>query len=268
MNRGFALLAVLWVLTALAVLAGVGLAVVRTGADTTRNRILLARSGWASDACLEILQARYAQDSTVRALDTVELGRGTWCRASLEDLGAKLNVNTAGFAALTTVLRSVVRDTALADSLAATIIASRRVFRFVAIPELVQWVGLDSTQIGPLESAFTTDGPGTIDVNAAPPAILGAVPGMTEEAVGLLLDRRTTGRTIQSLAELGPFLAEGARTTLFANERAFRDAATFTSAEFRAVADGGVRGTPIVTRVTVLLIPLPGRLAVIREERE
>ena len=39
---GFALLAVLWTLT-----AGVSVAVARTGSETTRNRILLARAGWA-----------------------------------------------------------------------------------------------------------------------------------------------------------------------------------------------------------------------------
>ena len=40
MNRsGFALLAVLWVITALTAVAGVGLAVARVGYETTRNRL-------------------------------------------------------------------------------------------------------------------------------------------------------------------------------------------------------------------------------------
>src|SRR5690242_19582959 len=54
-RRGFALLAVLWVLTALTALVGTGLLVARFGADTTRNRVLLARAEWAREACGEIL---------------------------------------------------------------------------------------------------------------------------------------------------------------------------------------------------------------------
>ena len=79
------MLAVLWVLTALSVLGGVALAVARAGSQTTRNRILLVRAGWAREACGEILLARYAQNPAVRAVDSVDLGRGVWCRATLED---------------------------------------------------------------------------------------------------------------------------------------------------------------------------------------
>src|SRR6266540_5776489 len=71
-REGFALLAVLWVLTALTVLAGAALAVARTGSQATRNRILLARAEWAREACGEILLGRYAQDAAVRSLDTVD----------------------------------------------------------------------------------------------------------------------------------------------------------------------------------------------------
>src|SRR5258705_14007253 len=103
-RQGFALLAVLWVVTALTVLAGVATAVARTGAQTTRNRILLARAGWAREACLEILLARYAQDRDVRVLGTVDLGRGTWCAARLGAMGAKLNLNSVPSSALGIVL--------------------------------------------------------------------------------------------------------------------------------------------------------------------
>src|SRR6058998_1614592 len=76
---GFALLAVLWTLTAVTVLTGAALAGARLVSATTRNRVLLARAAWAREACSEILQARYAQDPSVRHLDSVDLGRGTWC---------------------------------------------------------------------------------------------------------------------------------------------------------------------------------------------
>ena len=90
-RKGFALLAVLWTLTAMTVLTGAAITVARLGSATTRNRILLARAGWAREACVEILQARYAQDASIRALNTVDLGRGTWCTGALEDPSVKLN---------------------------------------------------------------------------------------------------------------------------------------------------------------------------------
>ena len=84
-RRGFALLAVLWTLTAVTVLAGTAITAARLGSTTTRNRVLLARAAWAREACAEILQARYAQDPSVRRLDSMDLGRGTWCSGTLED---------------------------------------------------------------------------------------------------------------------------------------------------------------------------------------
>ena len=91
-RRGFALLTVLWLVAALGAVTAAALLAARLGADTTRNRIILARAEWAREACGEILLARYAKDPTVRLVDTVDLGRGTWCRVELEDIAARLRV--------------------------------------------------------------------------------------------------------------------------------------------------------------------------------
>ena len=115
-RRGFALLAVLWVLTALTALTGVGLLVARVGSETTRNRMLLARAEWAREACGEILSARFAVDPTIRGLAPIDLGRGTWCRASLQDPAAGLNLNTADRAALVQLFRAVGVQQSLAES--------------------------------------------------------------------------------------------------------------------------------------------------------
>src|SRR6266498_1464935 len=116
-TSGFALLAVLWVLTALVALAAAALAVARTGSQATRNRILLARAEWAREACGEILLGRYAQDAAVRSLDTVDLGRGTWCTAALDDPSSRLNLNLADRAALVGMLRATAAPGAPIDSL-------------------------------------------------------------------------------------------------------------------------------------------------------
>src|SRR6266566_9025823 len=116
-REGFALLAVLWTLTAITMLTGAAMAVARVGSTTTRNRVLLTRAAWAREACGEILQARYAQDPSVRRLDSVDLGRNTWCTATLEDPSIKLNLNLADRAALVTVFHAVVRRSGAVDSL-------------------------------------------------------------------------------------------------------------------------------------------------------
>src|SRR5438034_5421832 len=65
-RRGVALLAVLWTLTAITMVTAVAMAVASLGTTTTRNRVLLNRAAWAREACGELLQARYAQDASVR----------------------------------------------------------------------------------------------------------------------------------------------------------------------------------------------------------
>ena len=61
-RRGFALIAVLWVVVGAGALAAAALTTARLGSSVSRNRILLLRARWAREACAEILLARYARD--------------------------------------------------------------------------------------------------------------------------------------------------------------------------------------------------------------
>lgn len=281
-RSGFALLAVLWVLTALSVLTGVALAVARTGSQTTRNRILLARAGWAREACVEILQARYAQNPTVPRLEPIYLGRGTWCAATLEDPAAKLNVNLADRDALLTALSAFSRRPS-ADSLVDALLdwrdpdAIARPYGFeddgnqngpfADVRELQYVRGFDSVLVARLTPFLTTRGTGVINVNAAPREVLATLPGITEEVILVLLGRRS-GRPVQSADELAALLSKSARAELLAQYPEFVRAATFAPPLLVAVVEGGVKGTPLVARVTLTLVPVPGRLAVIRRETE
>jgi len=267
-RRGFALLAVLWVVIALTVLAGVAIAVVHTGAETTRNRLLLARAGWAREACVEILLARYAQDSSARGLDTVDLGRGTWCRAALDDLGARLNVNLADLPALRAILRVAVLDTLAADSLAQVILTRRRLAPFSDVAELGLLPGFDSGLVALLGAWLTTRGSGTIDVNAAPLPVLATLPGMTDEALRVLADRRGQARPLPSADAFDALLSEPARAALLGAFPDFVRAVTFRPVEFVGQIEGGVRGTAPRARATITVVPAAGRLAVIRRETE
>jgi len=259
-RQGFALLAVLWVLTALTAIAGTGMLVARLGYETTRNRVLLARAEWAREACGEILLARFAANSSVRTVDPIDLGRGTWCRASLEDAAAKLNANTADGDALRQLFSSVGVQPELADS----VIARRRQG---TIYDLRQVPGIDSALAARLGSYVMVRGTGVIDVNAAPREVLRTLPGLTEEAVFLLVSRRSL-RSVHSADELAGLLSRSSRTVLLSSYAEFARAAVFDAPQLIATIEGGVRGTPLVARATLTVVPVPGRLAVIRRETE
>ncbi len=260
-RRGFALLAVLWTLVAVAAVSGVAIAAARIGSLVTRNRVLLTRAAWAREACAEILLARYAQGQN-RGLDPVDLGRGAWCDAALEDPASKLNVNLADSAALETVLRLVVRDGNL-DSLTDALLTRRRRGAFADIGELAEVPGF----VAQLSRFLTTRGKGVINVNTAPPEVLSTLPGMTAEAVALMVARRSA-TPLMSVDVLGSWLSPRAHTTLLGSYTEFVSAATFGPRELVVFIRGGIRDTPLETRATITMVPVAGRLAVIRRETE
>jgi len=259
-RRGFALLAVLWIITALTALTGAGLLVARLGSETTRNRVLLARAEWAREACGEILAARFAGDPTIRAVEPVDLGRGTWCRASLQDPAADLNLNTADREALVQLFKAVGVPRALAESI--MIMRTRG-----TLYDLRQVPGVDSTVAVRLMPFATVRGTGVINVNAARPEVLRTLPGMTEEGVFILRSRRDL-RPLHNADELAGVLSRSSRAVFLNSYAEFVRAAVFDPPQLIATVEGGVRGTPIVARATLTTVPVPGRLAVIRRETE
>jgi len=280
-QRGFALLAVLWTLTAVSVLAGAVMTVARLGSTTTRNRVLLARAGWAREACVEILQSRYAQDVSVRRLDSVDLGRGTWCAASLEDPAVKVNLNLADRSVLVTVLRAVLPRSAPVDSLVDALLDWRDPDReprpfgdepgtarngpLADVWELAYVRGFTDSLVARLVPFLTTRGTGAINVNAAPPEVLAALPGMSEEAIRMVIMHR--GATPLPNADvLAGLLSSSARRALLANYPEFVRSAVFAAPQLVGTVIGRVRGTPITARVTLTMVPVAGRLAVIRRE--
>lgn len=252
-RRGFALLAVLWVITALTALTGAGLMVARIGSTTTRNRVLLARAEWAREACSEILLARFAVDASVRVLDPIDLGRGTWCRVSIDDPSGKANLNTADRDVLAHLFAMLGVQPAIADS----VVALRR-----------KGTIYDVRKVRGLDAAYVTArGTGVINVNAAPREVLLTLPGVTEETVLVLMGRRSA-RPLQSADELAGAVSRSSRTVLLNNYADFVRVAVFAPPQLIATIEGGVRGTAIVARATLTAVPVPGRLAVIRRETE
>jgi type II secretory pathway component PulK len=255
--------------------------------------MLLARAGWAREACAEILEARWAspldplsamrRGGTAGRLDSVDLGRGTWCSATLEDPSVKLHLNLADRPALVTILRAVVHRSAAVDSLVDALLdwrdpdavprplgdesSGNRNGPFADVWELRYVRGFTDSLLAQIAPFLTTRGTGAINVNAAPREVLAAVPGITEETVRVLQTHRG-GAPLPNADALAGLLSASARATLLASYPEFVRAAVFGPPQLIAVVTGGVRGTPITARVTLTTVPVAGRLAVIRRETE
>ncbi len=212
------------------------------------------------EACGDILLARFAVDPKIRDIGTIDLGRGTWCRASLEDPTARLNLNIADPEAVTRLFKELGVQPTLAES----VIVQRA---HDTLYDLTQVPGVDSTVATRLMPFVTVRGTGIVNVNAAPPEVLRTLPGITEEGVFVLMSHRAA-RPLHSADELAGLLSRSSRTVFLSNYAEFVRAAVFDPPQLVATIAGGVRDTPIVARATLTAVPVPGRLAIIRRETE
>jgi type II secretory pathway component PulK len=211
------------------------------------------------------------------------LGRNTWCAATLEDPSAKLNLNVADRAALVAVLQTVVRGSVVVDSLVDALLdwrdpdalprpfgdesSGNRNGPLADVWELRYVRGFSDSLVKSLTAYLTTRGSGPINVNAAPSEVLATLPGMTEETVRMLIMHRGEA-PLPNADALAGLLSPGARRTLLASYPEFVRSAVFTAPQLVGTVIGGVRGTPLVARVTLTMVPVTGRLAVIRRETE
>jgi len=239
-DRGFALITVLWLVTMLSAVVGLGLAATRIGQRTTLNRIVLARGRWAAEACLAIAQARWKQ-ARLPDTATVDLGGKTFCDWRVVDPGSHINVNTAD----RETLEGLGFDSALVERL----IAGRP---FFGVP------------VEGLDSLLTVEGPGSVNLSAAAPAVLRALPGMSPEAAERVLGRRSIGRPVSSLDELAGLLSPAGRSRLLARYSELARVATFAPARLIVTAQGWVDREAPRSTIEIVAVPLPERLATVR----
>ncbi len=260
-HRGFALIAVLWLITALAAVVGLALAGGRLGALASRNRIVLTRGRWSAEACLAIVQARWAQHQ-LSDTATIDLGRTTACSWRLEDPTAKLSVNSASREELLTALSPLSRHPSAVDSLVEMLLLLRRRGPLTDLGQINALPGWEP----PWASILTADGPGSVNASSAPAPVLAALPGMTPEAVEVIVSRRSIGRPVSSLDALAGTLSPNARAILLASYADLAREITFTAPQLLVTGDGwvGVASEAPHATIQLLVVPLPERLAVIR----
>jgi len=257
-RRGFALITVLWLVAALTTAVGLGLSAARVGNAASANRLVLTRSRWAAEACLAIAQARWGDHRLVDTM-SIDLGRETRCRWRVEDPTARFNVNTVDEEVLKKV--SGVGGQGSGTDFLRTVMAHRP---FEDMTQVAALPGEDSV----LLDLFTVDGPGTVNLAGAPPRVLEALPGLSVEAVQMLLQDRALQQPIGSLDALAARLSPAGRAVLLANYADLSRLVTFASPLLRLTAEGWVTGLGdpggLHATIEVLLVPLPDRLATVR----
>ena len=82
-RKGFVLLSTLWLLVLVTAVVTPAVALARLELRATSNRNAARRAEWARLACVAILEARTVAAGRPVAVDSTDLGRGTWCRASV-----------------------------------------------------------------------------------------------------------------------------------------------------------------------------------------
>lgn len=258
--KGFALLAVLWIMTGVAVL-GLGLSLTARGAiATSRNRMELTRAGWRAEDCVERArvviadalqsgEARNISPATPRLrLDEITLVSplvmecpGT---VTFGPVGMAVNLNETTDDALRRLLLWQGTPPAQIDSLVDALLdwrdgddtprphgAEREWYErqgrspprngpLAHTDELVRIRGFDAwgaaVQSGrdSLESLFTVE-PGRIILERAPAAVLASLPGITEETIARLMERRLRGAPpLSEVLALGGELSATSRDSL------------------------------------------------------
>ena len=281
-RRGIALLATLWLLAALSVVTAGALTLARVERGTAINRVALARGRWAAEGCLALVQARFAADSIPRAIDSTDLGGGLWCRASIEDLGARLGVNIANAAALTRVVGDSDRASALLDWIDPDDAprangAEAEWYRangqeiprngpLASIEELRLIRGFDSATVARLSPLLSTRGTHRLNVNAAPRRLLVTLPGLDPGAVGVIIEHRDRAGPFRDLDGLLAILPASLRAPAMARFAELQGSISFTPERVLVHLEGHVPETSVTARTTIEAIPAPGRLAILARE--
>ena len=190
---------------------------------------------------------------------------------TMRDAGAALHLNRATEEQLRLLLLALDIDAARADRVAQAILdwrdgdalrrprgaeraeylrAGRPVLPddapFGRVDALRDVAGVDAPLLEMLRPHLTVVGRGRVNLNAAPAAVLAAVPGMSPESIALLLRRRRDGRPFAALGELAQALSPAARERLLGAMPALIAQSTTTTDELEVTsiardADGVVR---------------------------
>jgi type II secretory pathway component PulK len=296
---GYVLLAVLWILTGVSALALSASLAAREIVDAARNRVDLTHAEWLGEECLARVRAtvheihassaRKPQDQSLLA--TIDLNgarlMGTLCEVTITPTGAAIDLNQADEEMLRRLLTAAGVSLAQADSMAAAV-ADWRDRDVLSRPTGAErsWYasrGLLGPRNGPLADVRELSGvrgfesltslhrlfnveASRISINDAPPAVLLALPGLTEETVAQIMARRIQGERIREISELEIGLSHFSRDAL---HRGFNELARLASPESEAaiLTIRTSRGVPPVTAVLEVRLTQVGEHVAVTRRR-
>lgn len=300
-ERGFALLAVLWVMVGVAVL---GLAVSLAGREavgSAQNRISLLRATWQAEDCVERARSAIAEllaedsaqlhwadagwsrlDHRVSGAPLLAAGR---CDVRLQAAGTAIDVNSASGRVLHRLLELHRIPSTQADSLVAALLDWRDADTVAraggAEHPTYEAAGLHPPRNGPLadvrelrrvrgwmmlaqlDSLVGVEAD-RVCLNHAPLLVLAALAGFTGEAVARVAERRLRGHPLPDLASLAAELSRPARDSLLAHYPDLVAATTAVPDAWLIVSHAEAGSPPMRVTVEVRLVHAGRRAAVVR----
>jgi general secretion pathway protein K len=248
-RRGFALIAILWLLVAMAALGLDDTVTTRDALATAQNRMNVTRAMWHAEACGDVVRAtadNALEDtlaSATAAWDTLDrslVSIGTelpGCAVRARTAGDRLNVNDAGADALIAAFMADGVTEETADSLADALLdwrdadtvprprgAEAAWYRTAGRVVPTNMPFQDESEIRLVRGFEKADSliallgvePGGIVLDRAPLAVIASLPGMTPEAVAHIAELRWRGEPVGDVRLLGASLSEDARARLVA----------------------------------------------------
>ncbi|HEX8361677.1 MAG TPA: hypothetical protein VF613_16290 [Longimicrobium sp.] len=297
-REGFALLAVLWVLVAVAALGMVAQLAARESVAAARNRAELTEAAWRAEGCVE--RARAAISAALRASRMENSSGRSWnrvpiivaespftdgCDIEVRAAGAALDVNTADAETLHRFFAAMAIAPATADSLTDALLdwrdpdadprpsgaeadaylraglAPPRDGPLAARAELRRVRGFD--RFPALDTLLDVEG-ARVPLAHAPLPVLASLGGLPPQALARIAELRLRGEAVPEMMTLGQSLSGAARARL---ERAAPElAARTTDAPDAWVLTARARvGTPpVAAALEVRLVRGGERAAVVR----
>jgi len=202
--------------------------------------------------------------------DSVTMNDGATYRTHVSDLGAMLNVNRVTEDELRAFLTAEAIDAVSVDGLAQAILdwrdvdnarrlhgaerddyikaSAREVARngpFESIDELRFVRGMTPAIFSKIRGELTVLGSGQVNINAAGPAVLASIPGITSLAVEIIIQTRRRGRRIESVRQLMDLLPTQARSPFDHALVGALQRLAFDTHEVLVVSDGWLAASPV-----------------------
>lgn len=300
-RRGFALLAVLWVIVGLAALGVATSLVSRSAVATAQNRTDITRATWRAADCLEharvaiadVLHAPPQRDARGltgwSALDGIVPGAAIvaagGCDVRLVAAGKRIDVNSADGEMLGALLdrlgvaeprRDSMVDALLdwrdADDLPRARGAERDWYAahgrflprngpFASVREVSRVRRFEALR--GLDSVMSVE-PGRVSLTHAPLAVIAALPGIGAEALGRIAEQRARGAPASDMTDLVSQLSPSARERVLARYSDLVHVATLEPDAWILQARASVGSPPITVVIEVRLVRAGDRAAIVR----